>query len=157
MLTKLQQQSCSSLLFVVYYSQRQINTLSDLSSLTFTALCLPHFDCNNHPYRVGQHGAQVRGQREHRQRVEGSSVQQRVPEVLCGQKHDEVHDKFGIQHEEPGHGCAHHTAAVLNKPQCAVPCCVTHVGTPDHHSGCKATRLNIRTRRQQRMVLLHVS
>lgn len=117
---------------------------------------MPSFSLTR-PYRVSQHGAQMWGQCKHSQGVEGGPIQQWVPEILGGQQHDEVHYELSVQHQEPGHGCTHHTTAVLNEPQCPVPCRVACMGTSNHHSACQAPRFNICTCRQQWVVLLHIS
>lgn len=98
----------------------------------------------------------MRGQGQHGEGVEGCPVQQRVPEALAGQQHDEVHHELGVEHQQPGHGGAHHPAAVVDEPQSAVPGRRAHVAAPHHDSSCQAAALHIWASGQQRVVLLHV-
>jgi len=69
------------------------------------------------PHRVGQHGAEVCGQRQQRQAVEGHAVDHGVPEAPGGQQHDEGHHEVGEEDERPGDEGARHAAAVRDEPE----------------------------------------
>lgn len=99
----------------------------------------------------------MRGQCEDGERVERGSVQQRVPEALAGQQHDEVHHELGVEHQEPGHACAHHPTAILNEPQRAIGSRVARMRDADDYAARQAPGLHIWPGGQQRVVLLHVS
>lgn len=69
------------------------------------------------PHRVGQHGAEVGGQRQNSQAVEHHSIDHSIPEAPGGQQHDKGDHEVSKEDQEPGDEGTHHAAAVRNKPE----------------------------------------
>lgn len=109
--------------------------------------CIFSIEHKQPPHRVGQHGAEVGGQRQHGQAVEDHPVDHGEPEAPGGKQHDEGDHEVGEEDQEPGDEGADHAAAVLDEPE--LPGLVA--GTPLHHR-----RLLVLIPVQQGALLLHV-